>query len=200
MTPAPDPPPWVTVVSGLPRSGTSLMMQLVRALGLPVWADGRRPPDENNPAGYFEHSEVIDLLTGPEAMARSLGQAVKIVYPLVLRLPKGVDHHYRVLFMRRDLGEVVASQRAMAVRLGRPTAAVADDRLAHYWSEQLRDGLAALRGRVDCRVLEVSFASAVADPRAVGGEVARFLGLPEPDEGVAAVSRPELYRSRRPVD
>src|SRR5687768_12382196 len=97
----------ITVVSGLPRSGTSMMMRALQAGGLPVLADGLRAADEDNPHGYFELEQVKRTVADPSWIAQARGHAVKVIARLLPDLPPG--QHYKVLFMRRDLDEVLRS-------------------------------------------------------------------------------------------
>src|SRR5579864_9363376 len=111
----------ITVVSGLPRSGTSLMMQMIVAGGIPALTDGLRTADENNPKGYFEWEPAKSLKDHPEAIVAGEGKVVKIVSALLKQLP--ADREYRIVFMQRPLEEVVASQNKMLTRLGREVPA-----------------------------------------------------------------------------
>src|SRR6188768_3994121 len=102
----------IVVVSGLPRSGTSMMMQMLQAGGLEILTDAVRTPDGSNPKGYLEFEAVKDLDKPPPPwLAGARGKAVKIVSSLVRWLPEG--HDYRVIFMRRNLDEVILSQNKM---------------------------------------------------------------------------------------
>ena len=105
----------IVVVSGLPRSGTSMMMQMLQAGGLEILTDAVRTPDGSNPKGYFEFEAVKDLDKGPPPawLTGARGKAVKIVSSLVRWLPE--SHDYQVIFMRRDLDEVILSQNKMLV-------------------------------------------------------------------------------------
>jgi hypothetical protein len=107
----------ITVVSGLPRSGTSMMMRMLEAAGLPILTDGLRAADEDNPRGYYEFERVKKLESDAAWLPEARGRVVKIVSPLLKHLPPG--HRYRVVFMRRRMDEVLASQRQMLVRRGR---------------------------------------------------------------------------------
>src|SRR5579863_8288172 len=97
----------ITIVSGLPRSGTSLMMQMLAAGGMPVLSDGERQPDSDNPRGYFEWELIKLLPQQPGCIAEAEGKAVKIISQLLFALPPGRE--YRVIFMQRPLAEVFAS-------------------------------------------------------------------------------------------
>ena len=111
-----DPNRTITIVSGLPRSGTSMMMQMLEAAGLEVATDGRRIADSDNPKGYFELDAVKRLQEDSSFLQTVVGQAVKVVSPLVPFLPSEYD--YRIISMERDLDEVLASQRVMLDRRG----------------------------------------------------------------------------------
>src|SRR3569833_79554 len=108
---------FITVVSGLPRSGTSMMMQMLAAGGMPMLTDGVRGPDPDNPRGYFAFGPVKRTPQDARWLAGAPGKAVKVVHSLLPALPGGYE--YRVLFMLRDMHEVLASQDTMLRRLGR---------------------------------------------------------------------------------
>ena len=103
----------ITIVSGLPRSGTSLMMQMLQAGGLTVLSDGQRTADEDNPKGYLEWEQIKQLPKDPSLMAHAEGKVVKVISQLLLALPDG--HDYRVIFMQRPLPEILKSQDEMLV-------------------------------------------------------------------------------------
>ncbi|MBA3916646.1 MAG: sulfotransferase family protein, partial [Acidobacteriales bacterium] len=106
----------ITIVSGIPRSGTSMMMQMLAAGGMPVLTDHVRTPNPDNPRGYLEWEGAKRLPREPHLIAEAEGKCVKIVSQLLFALKTG--HEYQVIFMNRDLGEVVSSQAAMTERLG----------------------------------------------------------------------------------
>src|SRR4029077_5635805 len=119
----------VTVVSGLPRSGTSLMMQILEAAGVPPFTDNNRKADESNPKGYYEHDKIASLLSDPDKSwsREAKGPAIKVVVPLLAGLPRKLRKpdsepeplHYRILFMERDMEEILRSQNTMLRRLGK---------------------------------------------------------------------------------
>src|SRR3984957_677590 len=100
--------PMITIVSGLPRSGTSLMMQMLEAGGMAVLSDGERKADTDNPKGYLEWERVKQLPKDPGLIAQAEGKVVKVISQLLLSLPGG--HEYRVVFMQRALPEVLKSE------------------------------------------------------------------------------------------
>jgi len=106
----------ITIVSGLPRSGTSLMMQMLSAGGLPVLSDGERKADTDNPKGYLEWERIKQLPKDSSLIAEAEGKVVKVISQLILSLPPG--HEYRVVFMERPLPEVLKSQDEMLRRRG----------------------------------------------------------------------------------
>jgi hypothetical protein len=185
--------PFLTIVSGLPRSGTSLMMKMLEAGGLPVLVDGVRTADVDNPRGYYEFEPVKRLKEDTSWVAPACGKAVKMVYLLLLDLPPDVE--YRVLFMRRNIDEVLASQAAMLRRLGK-SAPLDDARMAALF----RDGLAKFDGwvkdRPNFRLLDVSYNALVTDAAPVAAEVDQFLGGVLDVDAMTRVVDPTLYRNR----
>ncbi len=105
----------ITVVSGLPRSGTSLMMQMLEAGGLPILTDNIRKPDENNPKGYYEMENVKKLSENNSWLADAENKAVKIISMLLYNLP--ANHQYKIIFMTRNMEEILSSQKSMLKRL-----------------------------------------------------------------------------------
>jgi hypothetical protein len=189
---APD-RPFLTIVSGLPRSGTSLMMKMLEAGGLPVLVDNVREADVDNPRGYYEFEPVKALKSDASWVGPARGKAVKMVYLLLLDLPAG--HEYRVLFMRRNLDEILASQKAMLDRLGKASP-LDDAKMAALF----RDGLARfdawVEGRPNFKVLDVSYNAMVTDPAPLAREVDRFLGGGLDLDAMTRVVDPSLYRNR----
>src|SRR5436190_21843500 len=98
----------LVVVTGLPRSGTSLIMAMLQAGGMPLLADQLRLPDQDNPRGYFEYGPIKRLATEPDCLSSIQGCAVKVVIPLVRFLRS--RSHIRLIWIRRSLDEVLASQ------------------------------------------------------------------------------------------
>jgi len=188
-----DPP--VVVVSGAPRSGTSLMMQLLEAGGIAPLCDGARPPDAGNPRGYYELEAVKRLPDDVGWLAQAPGRAVKVIHALAPRLPAGP--RYRVLWMERDLGEVVRSQRALLETLGRaPTDALADARVAEILGQQLAEAAAALDARSDVRRLAIEHARLIAQPGPSIARLAAFLATPLDLAAMAPIIDPTLHRVR----
>jgi hypothetical protein len=187
---------FITVVSGLPRSGTSLLMQMLAAGGLPVLTDALRTPDPHNPRGYFELEAVKHTRTDPSWLAEAQGKAVKVVHLLLPSLP--IDREYRVLFMQRELTEVLDSQRAMLTQQGRPVANLPDAKLREIFEKQLAEVRQWLARHPNFQVLELQHREVIAAPATAAEQVASFLGGDLNQERMAAVVDPSLYRQRRP--
>lgn len=183
----------ITIVSGLPRSGTSLMMQMLSAGGLPALTDRRRAADDDNPRGYFEFERVKKTAQDPGWLAEAEGKAVKVISQLLETLP--ADRDYRVVFMLREMGEILASQREMLRRLGREPAAD-DAALAAAFESHL----AKVRGQIDRRsrtgVLYVSYNELVKDPAGCARRVNAFLGGGLDEAAMVSAVDPALYRKR----
>lgn len=185
----------VLVVSGIPRSGTSLMMKMLQAAGIPVLSDGLRKADIDNPKGYYEYGRVKKLDKGDtDWLKDAKGKAVKIVSPLLKYLPS--DFSYDVIFMRRDLKEILASQRKMLERNNKETDGVSDDRLATLFEAQLEDAIAWAKSQPNFRVTEIQYGSLVIQPKVEIAKLQSLLpGNPDP-EAMAEVIDPNLYRQR----
>ena len=182
------------MVSGLPRSGTSLMMQMLEAGGVPVLTDGQRAADQHNPRGYFEFEAVKYTRTDPSWLTRAEGKAVKVVH---LLLPLPVDREYRVILLQRDLIEVIASQRAMLQQQGRPTATMPDTRLAEVFARQLDEVRRWLSSNQNLRVLHLQHRDIIETPLPVAQQIATFLGGDLDAERMAAAVESKLYRQRQ---
>ena len=194
MTSGTDPSKVITVVSGLPRSGTSLMMQMLAAGGIEPLVDSNRAANADNPRGYFEYAPVLRLRDEASWFPSAVGRAVKVVYALLKELPEEVE--VRVVFMRRDLGEVVASQRAMLMRSGNSVDDLPPDRLIRIFQTQVDETLAWVSQQPRLRLLEVEHANAIRDPVSVAHAVDVFLGGGLDLRAMAAVPDPALYRQR----
>lgn len=188
----------ITIVSGVPRSGTSMMMKMLDAGGVALLTDGLRQADEDNPTGYYELDAVKRLgKEEPTWLDGAAGGAVKIISRLLYELPS--DRSYRVLFMHRDLDEVLASQRQMLIRRGEGGGGgddTADDVLKAAFERHVSEVTAWLRRQANFQVLEVQFADVHADPRSISRCVDDFLDGGLAIDRMAAVVDAGLYRQR----
>ena len=124
---------YVIIVSGLPRSGTSMMMKAIHSGGIEPIIDHIRKADEDNPKGYYEFEPVKKTKEDTSWLADAPGSVVKMVYRLLYDLPGNYD--YRVVFMQRDLKEVLASQKKMLDRSGKGRrGAIPDEQMAALFS------------------------------------------------------------------
>jgi len=186
---------FVVIVSGLPRSGTSVMMQMLAAGGAPVLTDGERRADVDNPRGYFELEAVKAIGRDASFLDGAGGKAVKMIHALLAQLP--LDRDYRVIFMRRNLDEVLASQRKMLDRRGQAGAALSDAQLKAIYENQLQQVFRWLAEHVDrVRMLEVDYGALISDARATARGVNAFLGGALNEEAMAAAVDPSLHRNR----
>jgi len=189
----PSPLP-VTVVSGLPRSGTSLAMQMIHAGGIPALTDGQRTSDDSNPRGYFELERVKQLKQDKSWLDDAAGKVVKVIHLLLAELPD--NRPYRVVFMQRDLREVVQSQATMLARSGRAGGQLAPERLIAVYEQQLKTVEQCLAARPNFSVLRVPYAQLVSDPAGVVPTVNAFLGGTLDEARMRAAVDPGLHRNR----
>ncbi len=189
-----DPAQIITIVSGLPRSGTSLMMQLLVAAGREPLTDAKRAADEDNPLGYFEFEKAIGLAKDASWVTQARGKVVKIVAQLLPHLPP--NEHYQIVFMERELGEVIASQKAMLARQNRCGAELDEQKLRETYTAQLQRVHAQLSRRSDLRMLKLNYVNLVADPINSANAVGEFLGGPFDRAAAANAVRPELHRQK----
>jgi hypothetical protein len=184
----------ILIVSGLPRSGTSLMMQMLKAGGIEPMTDGKRTADDDNPEGYWEWEEIKLLPKNPRLIEQTKGRAVKVISALLPSLPR--PHRYKIIYMVRPTTQVVDSQLVMLDRQGQKARSekqhLIDVQEAH--SRQIRQVLAK-SDRVD--LLEVSYPDLVADPGPVIEQLEKFLpGVFKPSAAVNSCVKPKLFRNR----
>jgi hypothetical protein len=196
----------ITVVSGLPRSGTSLMMQVLKAAGVPPFTDNKRKADESNRRGYYEHDKVASLLSDPDRswIKAAKGTAIKVVVPLLAGLPRKLRKpdsepeplHYRVLFMERDMEEILQSQNTMLRRLGKsPTAEkVGDISKAYLQQERHAKGWCV---NLKIHAMSISFEALVNHPDQILPQVAGFLSVADKLPAMRACIDPALYCTRK---
>jgi hypothetical protein len=187
-------PPFLTIVSGLPRSGTSMMMRMLEAGGIPPIIDGVREADIDNPRGYYEFEAAKKVKEDTTWLDGSDGKCVKMVYQLLYDLP--TDREYRVLFMRRKIEEILTSQRKMLERLGKSNDGIPDELMARMFRTQLDNFFAWVAGKRHIQHLVVDYNQMVADPKRLVGSIVTFLGGELDALAMEAVVEPDLYRNR----
>jgi hypothetical protein len=187
----------VTIVAGLPRSGTSMMIKMLEAGGMPVLTDNVRTADEDNPKGYYEFERVKQIEHDKAWLEDAQGCVVKIVSALLKYLPEG--YRYKVIFMRREIAEILASQRKMLVHRGESEDKVDDATMARLFERHLKKVTAWIDTRADVDVLYVSYNDVLASPLEHARAVNRFLGGALDVESMASVVDPTLYRNRQSI-
>ncbi|MHC4985254.1 MAG: sulfotransferase family protein [Planctomycetota bacterium] len=185
---------FVTIVSGLPRSGTSMMMQMLVAGGLEAMTDQVRQADDDNPKGYFEFEPVKKTKDDPSWLGTAGGKVVKMIYRLLYDLP--TDREYRVVFMRRDIEEILASQAIMLERRGQDGAKLTPEQLAKAFQGEVDKFDAWIGGQDAFSILNVNYKQAVSDPMAAAEKVNAFLGGDLDSAAMAGTIDPDLYRNR----
>lgn len=188
-------PACVTIVTGVPRSGTSLVMQMLVAGGLPALCDGERAADPDNPRGYYEFEPAKRLARDAAWLPRAQGRVVKLAPTLLLALPPGLP--YRVLLVRRRLDEVLASQRVMLARRGEAPDAAEDARLLPALAAQLARVERELSDRKDVAWLAIEYAELVREPALTAARINHFCGGGLDAAAMAACIEPALHRQRR---
>ena len=185
----------IVVVSGLPRSGTSMAMKMLEAGGLPIVQDGVRSADEDNPKGYYELERVKDLAleTDWSWLTDSRGRGIKIVSYLLKELPGHLN--YKVIFIRRDLREVLASQAKMLGRRGEESE-TEDQRMMELFESDLWKIHYLMRNRPQFEALTLNYTEVLATPLEKARQIRDFLGFELDVEKMAGVVDPDLYRNR----
>lgn len=196
----------IILVSGLPRSGTSMMMRMLEAGGLPPLTDHLRTADSDNPQGYYEFERVKQLEHGDTAwLALASGYAVKVISALLQYLPP--TYAYRVIFIERHMGEILASQRKMLAHRQTELAGttgekdmgandVDDAQMATLFQHHLQEVRHWLAQQPHFNVLYIHYSDLLSEPEAQSAQVNQFLGGGLDVAKMATVIDPTLYRNR----
>lgn len=185
----------ITIVSGLPRSGTSMMMKMLEAGGLEALTDNIRTADEDNPKGYFEFERVKQIENDKAWLEDARGRVVKLISALLKHLPP--SYNYKVIFMRRAMPEILASQRQMLIRRGEPPDAVPDDKMAAMFQKHVAQVESWLAAQPNIQTMYVSYNEVMKDARPHAELVNRFLGNTLKVDAMVGVADAALYRQRR---
>lgn len=183
----------VIIVSGLPRSGTSLMMQMLDNGGVAVVTDGIRTADTDNPKGYYEFERVKGIKRDASWLPETRGKAFKMISQLLYDLPS--SERYRILFMERDFGEMLASQEKMLERLGKPAAP--RDEIERAYTLHLNRLHEWLGRQANIELLRISYNQLLAEPLEHAQRVRQFLGGEVNVERMVSTVDPALYRNRK---
>ncbi len=187
----------IIIVSGLPRSGTSMMMKMLEAGGLEVLTDGVRTADEDNPKGYYEFERVKDLdkTTDKAWVGEAKGKVVKVISFLLKDLPP--DFNYRVIFMRRRIGEILASQNKMLVRRGESPDVAGDEKMARNYQAHLLKVNDLLRRAPNFEAIYVDYHDALEKPAESAEKIKRFLESNLDASKMTGIVDQQLYRNRQ---
>jgi hypothetical protein len=186
----------VVVVSGLPRSGTSMLMSMLDAGGIPPITDHIRAADEDNPKGYYEFERVKALDKGDTAwVPDAQGKSVKVISALLKYLPP--EYQYKIIYVRRNMQEILASQRKMLVRRGEDPDKVDDAQMAALFEKHVSQVESWLREQPNIQVLYEHYSDILADPEKEARRINDFLGGRLQVERMAEAVDPDLYRNRR---
>ena len=185
----------IVVVSGLPRSGTSMTMKMLEAGGMQILTDGARTADESNPKGYYEFAPVMNLHEDPDKrwLTQARGKAVKIISFLLTDLPE--TNNYKVVFMHRSLHEVMASQAKMLDQRGEHKGDD-DDRLVASYQDHLKKTKQLLTRRSCFDVLDVEYTSVLDRAALEADRIQSFVGGGLNVTSMTAVVDRQLYRNR----
>jgi hypothetical protein len=185
----------ITVVSGLPRSGTSMMMKMLAAGGIEPLIDNLREADDDNPKGYFEFERVKQIEHDKAWLADARGRVVKLISALLKHLPS--EYNYKIIFMRRAMSEVLASQRQMLLRRGEPADAVPDEKMAAMFERHIAQVESWLAAQPNIETIFVSYNDVMNDPRPHAERINDFLGGTLRVDAMTAVTDRSLYRQKQ---
>jgi hypothetical protein len=185
----------ITIVSGLPRSGTSMLMKMLEAGGMEILTDNIRTADEDNPKGYYEFERVKQLEKDKSWLEDAKGKAVKIISALLQHLP--ADYTYKVIFMRRNMDEILASQKQMLIRRGEPTDRVSDEKMKQMFLKHLEQVEAWLARQPNMDVLYVNYNESLKEPVEHAEKINQFLGTVLDKERMVSAVDKTLHRQRR---
>jgi hypothetical protein len=189
------PEEFITIVTGLPRSGTSMLMQMLEAGGIPILKDDIREADEDNPRGYYEFERVKKIANDQSWLEEARGKAVKMVSALLPQLPN--NYRYKLIFMHRRMEEILASQKIMLARRNQPPDKVSDEKMASFFHNHLRQIEKWIEEHPNVDVVHIDYNEMVADSRKQVERINQFLGKALDTERMISVVDRTLYRERQ---
>lgn len=187
----------IVIVSGLPRCGTSMMMQMLEAGGIPSMTDHLREADEDNPQGYYEFEKVKTIKEDSSWLKTCHGKAFKMVSALLYYLPK--DKRYKVIFMKREMGEMLASQNKMLQRKGQKSDTVSDEEMAEKLHKHLRKIEEWLENQNNIDVIYINYNEVIKNPHENAKLVKQFVNGGLDVDKMAGSVKTSLYRQRKEV-
>ncbi len=186
---------YLTIVSGLPRSGTSMAMRMIDQGGIPALIDEVRKADDDNPKGYYEFEPVKQTKKDASWLESAAGKVVKMVYRLLYDLPS--THQYRVVFMKRRLEEVIASQNVMLERRGKAGGSLSDEQLLATFRKEIEKVEQWLAEQPNFETLYVMYNDVLEDAGPTATAINEFLGGNLDTATMRAVVDQSLYRQRK---
>lgn len=184
----------IVLVSGLPRSGTSMMMKMLEAGGLAPLVDHIRTADEDNPKGYYEFERVKQIETDQAWLEEARGKVVKMIAALLKHLPD--RYQYKVIFIRRNMDEILASQRQMLIRRGEPVNTISDEKMAALFERHIEQVTDWLTEQPNFETLYVHYTDIVQNPLSNAKRINAFLDGILDEQAMAEAVDPSLYRQR----
>ena len=184
----------IIVVSGLPRSGTSMMMQMIEAGGIDVFTDNERAADENNPKGYYEHEAVKRLANDKKWLPKAKNKVVKIVSHLLVHLPE--KYNYKIIFMERDINEIIQSQHKMLVQLGKAKANTYPAGLDMTFKENVKKTILWAKKHYNVDILTIKHQDVIRNPSKEAKKIQAFLNLDLKTESMSQVVDKSLHRTK----
>jgi len=184
----------IIVVTGLPRSGTSLMMQILQSLEIELFTDNHRSADDSNPKGYYEHELVKTLEDDNSWLTHAKGTAIKIVSPLIKYLP--VNLNYRIILMNRDLDEIIQSQNKMLTERNVKEETIKSEALKQIFIKDLKQSREWIHTQLHCESLEISHSNLIDNPAPELKKIKSFLKIETDITLVLKVIDKKLYRSK----
>ncbi len=185
----------ITIVSGLPRSGTSMMMKMLAAGGLPLLIDNLRTSDVDNPEGYYEFEPVKKLGKSDSSwLADAQGKVVKVIAALLVHLPP--TYTYNIIFMRREMSEILASQKKMLINRGEDPNKINDEEIARLFETHLSKVLDWISNQPNMKRIDINYNQLLKDPEPQVKQINQFLGNTLHVDEMLKVINPGLYRQR----
>lgn len=185
----------IVIVSGLPRSGTSMLMKMLEAGGIEIVTDNLRKADPDNPKGYYEYEKVKYLQKDSSWVHTMQGKAIKVISFLLYSLPMNLS--YKIIFVRRDMQEILASQKKMLDRLGENANTVSDEVIAQKFETHSQKVTKWIAGRKNIECVYLNYTDILGNPIQGAEEIQRFLQEPLNIEKMGAAVDPALYRNRK---
>jgi hypothetical protein len=182
------------IVSGLPRCGTSMMMQMLELGGMPIVSDHVRKADDDNPLGYYEFEKVKEIKKNSSWLDNCIGKAFKMVSALLYYLPK--DRKYKVIFMKRRMEEMLVSQKVMLKRRGIKTDSVSDEKMSIKFENHLQkiEKWLTIQNHID--TVYINYNDVIQNPYENANRINRFLGNSLNVDNMASVVKKSMYRQK----